>query len=142
MIGQLLAHLWGDYVLQSQWMADYKRAWWLPCLLHCLLYTIPFALLTLSWQALAAIFATHYLIDRYGLAAKLIWFKNHMAPLGYANVPSQLEWQNRRLRRYWAWPLCAKWGTHNVPDAVAFPLYAVVDNALHLTINYLALRFL
>jgi hypothetical protein len=43
---QLIAHLAGDYCLQNQWMADNKinRSW--PCAVHCLLYTLPFLLIT------------------------------------------------------------------------------------------------
>lgn len=67
-MAELLCHLIGDYCLQNQWMADNKtrRSW--PCLVHCLLYTLPFLLLTRSPAALAVIFVTHFLIDRFRLA--------------------------------------------------------------------------
>lgn len=77
---QLILHGWGDYILQSDWMAQNKsqRSW--PCLVHCTLYTLPFLLITQSPVALAVIFGTHFLIDRFGLARYLVWIKNHMAP--------------------------------------------------------------
>lgn len=42
---QLIAHLVGDYLLQSDWMAQHKRRSTIACLLHALLYALPFLLL-------------------------------------------------------------------------------------------------
>jgi hypothetical protein len=44
----LLAHLAGDYLLQSDWMATQKvRRWW-PAVVHGLTYLLPFLLITRS----------------------------------------------------------------------------------------------
>lgn len=39
---QLLAHLFGDYILQSDWMANNKTKWSWPALVHALLYSLCF----------------------------------------------------------------------------------------------------
>src|SRR5207302_6518413 len=41
-MSQLLCHLWGDYILQSDWMAKDKSIWWFPCLLHVAFYSTTF----------------------------------------------------------------------------------------------------
>lgn len=65
---ELLCHLGGDYVLQNQWMADNKvRAWW-PAIVHAAIYTAVFLTITNSPLALAIIFSTHAIIDRFRLA--------------------------------------------------------------------------
>ncbi|OES43472.1 DUF3307 domain-containing protein [Domibacillus iocasae] len=66
----LLAHLVGDYLFQTSWMAQYKASRWRPLLTHCLVYTLIvslFAQLTfggLSPLAVAFVFITHIIIDR------------------------------------------------------------------------------
>jgi hypothetical protein len=64
---QLLAHLFGDYVIQNSWMANNKEKRTFPCIIHCLTYSLCFAFIS-SWQALLVIFTTHFFIDRFGLA--------------------------------------------------------------------------
>ena len=82
-MNQLLCHLFGDFFLQSDWMAlnKSKRSW--PCLVHVCLYALPFLLLTHSWKALAIIAGTHFIIDRFGVARYLIWLKNHLDLHGF-----------------------------------------------------------
>lgn len=104
---QLLAHLFGDYIFQSDWMAQgkTKRSW--PALAHALLYSLCFVPLcwhpdtfswaiqqmdtiyieriwqsvnVFHWKALLAIFCTHFLIDRFRLARYVVWAKNWMGP--------------------------------------------------------------
>ncbi|WP_046176064.1 DUF3307 domain-containing protein [Domibacillus indicus] len=66
----LLAHLAGDYLFQTSWMARYKASRWVPLLTHCFVYTLTvslFALIAfggLSLPAVAFIFITHILLDR------------------------------------------------------------------------------
>ena len=38
---QLVAHVVGDYVLQSDWMATRKTLHWTPALVHAVLYSVP-----------------------------------------------------------------------------------------------------
>lgn len=72
----LLVHLIGDYLLQSDWMAQQKTSKNLPALAHALTYTLCFTLLTQNDEALAIIGGTHFLIDRYRLARYMCWAKN------------------------------------------------------------------
>ena len=64
---QLLLHFLGDFFLQTNHMAKRKTASSLVCLVHVLLYTAPFLLLTEAWWALAIIASTHFAIDRWRL---------------------------------------------------------------------------
>ena len=130
---QLLLHLWGDYILQSDWMAKGKTIWWLPCLLHVTLYSLPFLLVGATWRAFVVIFATHYLIDRYRLARFLTFAKNW--------EPKKPQfWKTGPIQWY---PLVTSTGypTEN-PAWLAVWLLIIADNILHLTINFLALKYL
>ena len=60
-----IAHLIGDYLLQSDWMAMNKKKANLPCLVHCFIYTaVVWALTAWPIWALAVVFVTHFAIDR------------------------------------------------------------------------------
>ena len=52
---QLLAHAVGDYVLQSDWMANHKTSRPFVALVHALTYSIPFTLLNPSLGAWVAV---------------------------------------------------------------------------------------
>ena len=102
---------------------------WFPCLLHVALYSAGFLVLGPSWKALALIAATHYFIDRYRLARFVVAFKNAAGEWGYD------------------WTRPGKFSTPTgypaeVPAWMAVWLLIVADNTMHLTINYLALRYL
>lgn len=73
---QILAHAVGDYIIQSDWMADNKTRRSLAAGVHAITYTLPFLLLTQDWRALAIIAGTHFLIDRFRLARWIVWAKN------------------------------------------------------------------
>ena len=112
---QLLAHLWGDYFIQNDWMASNKtKSSWI-CLIHALSYVIPFLFLTLDWRALSAIAFTHFLIDRFTLANRAVKIKN------------------------WTW---TNSGFPEVtPAYISFWVTVLVDNTFHLTINFFALKY-
>lgn len=76
----ILAHLVGDYLIQSHWMATEKVNRWWPAIAHGLSYTLPYALVTQSPVALVVIAGTHILIDRYRLAKHVVWLKNQLGP--------------------------------------------------------------
>lgn len=111
---QLLAHLWGDYVIQNDWMANNKTKSTVVCLIHVLTYTVPFLFLTLDWRKLAAIALTHFLIDRFRLALWIVKVKN------------------------WTWTNTGF--PTSTPDYISFWVTILVDNTIHLTINYLLLK--
>lgn len=73
MIGfeMLLGHLVGDYIFQTDFLAQNKttRSW--VCLVHCLLYTFAVAVFCYAWFPLwgyAFVCGVHFPIDRFGLA--------------------------------------------------------------------------
>jgi hypothetical protein len=126
--GLLLAHLVGDYVLQSHWMATRKTSAWAPAIAHAAVYTTCHLVVTRSLLALAVIGGTHAVIDRYRLARHLVWVKNHLAPAG-ARPP--------------AWAVCSGTGySPEVPAGLAVALLIVADNTLHLVINTVAVMWL
>lgn len=124
---QLIAHLFGDYVLQTDHMADRKTKSMYVALAHACSYALPFLFLDPSWVAVAAIILTHALIDRFRLARFLIWGKNQVAPQAYRYPFSKAMWHGYQDGK---------------PDWLAGWLYIIADNALHLAINYFALRYL
>ncbi|REF00292.1 DUF3307 domain-containing protein [Thermomonospora umbrina] len=124
----LLAHLVGDYVLQSDWMATQKVKRWWPAVAHGLAYSLPFLLITQSPWALLVIGGTHVVLDHYRAAKYVIWAKNLIAPRK-AWVPWSEASQNQGFPA-------------TVPNGRATALVVVVDNTLHLLINAAALVWL
>jgi len=147
---ELIAHLWGDYVLQNHWMAVTKKhkLWWgaLACLIHATLYTLPFAFLV-DWSEprvaaakLTLIGSTHYVIDRKQIINR--WANFYGA--------GKLGWLMQRifgLLRKLAGssdPAHARFSIPNsmCPDAPPFLgvwLVIIIDNTVHLTINHIVL---
>lgn len=123
---QLLAHLVGDYLLQTGWMAGNKasRSW--PAAVHAFVYGLPFLLLVSTPSAWAVIVGTHFVIDRFRLPKYVIWAKEGLTG---TLVP---------------WSQCdPQTGMHKaVPDWMRVWLFIIVDNTFHLTINAMALRWL
>jgi hypothetical protein len=78
----LVLHAFGDYILQSDWMANQKTKSSWPALAHVITYTLPFLVLTRSPAALAIILGTHFVIDRWRLARYICWAKNFLQPKG------------------------------------------------------------
>src|SRR5207249_410167 len=63
--------------LQNDWMALNKCKKTLPCLVHVLIYTSSFLILTRSWEALLFIGGTHFVFDRFhSIIKQLIYCKN------------------------------------------------------------------
>ena len=124
---QILAHLVGDYLLQSDWMATEKTRRSVAAGAHALCYTLPFIFLASSWWALALIAVSHFVIDRWRLARYVCWAKNWLAPPSAAPLP---------------WSRCAATGYD--PDRPAWLsvwLLIIADNTLHLICNGLALAY-
>lgn len=122
-----LAHMAGDYVVQSHWMACEKTQRWLPAVLHGVTYTACYLAVTRSVVALLVIGGTHVVIDRYRLARYVVWLKNHLAP-----------------RSVWRpWRECVVTGYPSVvPAWLAVWLMIVADNTVHLVINFAAVAWL
>ena len=112
-MNELLAHLIGDYVFQSHWMAVEKTKHSIPAILHGITYTIPFLFLTLNPIVLLIIALSHLVIDRFRLANWVARIKNWtFTKTGYPN---------------------------DTPIWLTTWLMIIVDNTLHLLINHFAL---
>lgn len=125
MMEQLLAHLVGDYVLQTTRMAEHKIHSSPIAILHAVVYTLPFTFITLSPWALAVICGSHAIIDRYRLAHYVAMAKN------MAGDP-------KRWRDY----ITYTGYSEEMPPWMAVWLLIVTDNTIHLLINYFAIKYL
>ena len=131
MIGaQSLCHLFGDYVIQSDWMALNKTQRHIPAALHALTYGLPFLILRPSLAAFAVIVGTHFIIDRWRLARYVCWAKNQFAPSGDRYPLAAAGFSGYPATRDEATPHITFW------------LLIAADNALHLAINAWALGVL
>jgi hypothetical protein len=132
---QLILHLIGDYVTQSDWMAQNKTKQFGPAFCHAVVYSLPFLLITNSPAALAVICGTHFLIDRYRLARFVVYAKNVILS---PHRPCDREYIER-----WRWSNCSGTGyPSDAPPFLAVWLLIAADNTLHLAINYAAIRWL
>ena len=128
---QIVAHLVGDYIIQSKWMAETKtkKGWMghVAAFVHAVTYTLPFLAITTDWKALLPIALTHFVIDRTRLVRHVIWARNWAAPPDYNPH----------------WDLCRKTGAPD-KDAEQLPwlhtwLMIIADNTLHLLCNGLSI---
>lgn len=142
---QLILHLIGDYVLQSQWMAENKTKSSFAAASHAFVYSLPFLFLEPSWLAFQVILLTHFLIDRFSLAKYVVWLKNVVLN------PDFWKWwanQNRtdKLWNIWprhSWSNCSATGyPADLPPWLSVWLLIACDNTLHLVINCAALKWL
>lgn len=125
MSGELLAHVAGDYVVQSDWMANEKGRSKAVALLHGATYAACFLPVTRDGRALAAIGLTHAALDHWRLARPLVWLSNQAAPERYRYPLSEAGWTGYR---------------ESTPDWLAGWLLFIQDNAMHVAINRWALR--
>lgn len=115
---QIVAHLVGDYIFQSHWMATEKIKKSLAAAVHAVCYTLPFLFITLNPVALAVICGTHFLIDRFRIARVIVWLKNGVKG-----------------------PLTDTGYDENVPAWLSVWLLIIADNTLHIVINGLAIYY-
>jgi hypothetical protein len=113
---QLVAHLVGDYLLQSHWMATRKTKEHFAAFVHATAYCWPFLFLipdgVRGVLALALIGGTHFVIDRWRLARFVVWAKNGARG-----------------------PMTATGYPDDVPPWLATWLLIIADNVLHILIN-------
>lgn len=72
-----LAHLIGDYIIQTDWMATKKRVSSVHCLIHAVSYLLPFLLCNIPALALVLIGSEHFVQDRFGLARLFMRYTDH-----------------------------------------------------------------
>ena len=119
---QIVAHLVGDYIIQSDWMATEKTKRSVAAGTHAVTYTLPFLFLTLNPMALLIIAGTHFVIDRWRLARFVCWAKNYPWP---GSKP---------------WRECSGTGYPDTsPPWLSTWLLIIADNTMHLLCNATAL---
>ncbi len=118
---QIVAHLVGDYLFQSHWMATNKTSKSVAAFVHAVTYTIPFLFLSTNEWALFVICVSHFVIDRWRLARFVCWFKNY-------------PWE--------PWEKCSTTGyPSDVPPWLSVWLLIISDNTIHIICNGLALHY-
>ena len=122
---QLLAHAVGDYILQSDWMANEKTKRSTAALAHVVAYALPFLFLRPSLAALAVIVGTHFVIDHWRLARFVCWLKN-------APWPGAKPWRDCTATGY----------PPDRPPWMSAWLLIIADNVMHVVINGAALKWL
>jgi len=119
---QLLAHLVGDYILQSHDMAvnKTKSNYWAAY--HAVTYSLPFLFLSQSFLVIGIIILTHFVIDRFKVAIQVTKLKNYI----FGNVDKAVFSLSNGYPK-------------ETPVWLSTWLIIILDNTLHLIINYLAL---
>lgn len=134
MYEQFLVHCISDYWLQNDYMATNKKKDFRIALLHAVVYTIPFLLLTKSLLALLTICITHAVIDGTNIVNKLNQLKNLDFNKQYVRDNSIVGGNECIMN--------IEDGYTNRPLFIRVWLIILQDNILHLVINYLSLRYL
>lgn len=119
----LLAHLVGDYVLQTHYEACEKVNHWAPAITHAAKYTAAFLPITRNPKALLTIGVTHAILDHYRLAKHVNWARNQVAPAEYR-----------------AQDLSNAGSPEAVPVGLATALMFITDNTIHMLINEWAIN--
>lgn len=138
---QLILHLIGDYVTQSDWMAQQKTKSTWAAFCHATVYSLPFLWIA-SHEALFVIWSTHLLIDRFRLARFVVYTKNFLSPVVLNDYdPYPITWSKQT---WWKpWSECSGTGYHkDSPPFLAVWLMIAADNTLHLAINYASIALL
>lgn len=142
---QLLLHLLGDYILQSEHMARQKRTCSIWAGFHAITYSLPFWLLQPSWAAWSVICGSHFMIDRFGLARYVVWVKNIVLglwPQRFFGGISGNDQKAAESHRY-SWENCKETGyPSDIQPWLAGLLIIISDNTIHLIINWASLKWL
>lgn len=144
---QLILHLLGDYVFQSDWQAQNKTKSTWAAFCHATVYSIPFAFIA-SWWALLVIWGTHLLIDRFRLARYVVYAKNFLAPPYTFSFERVEQGDSAKLHclttRWWhPWSECSATGYHkDSPPWLSVWLLIAADNTIHLVVNYASILYL
>jgi hypothetical protein len=128
---QIVAHLIGDYIFQSHWMATEKTKNSVAAAVHAITYSIPFLFITQSPEALAIICGTHFLVDRFRIARYVVWLKN--GPFSI-ELGKEVNYLNVK-------PVTGTGYPEDVPAWLSVWLLIIADNTIHIFINGLAVWY-
>ena len=79
-----IAHLFGDFVLQNDWMAKGKKTSSWICTVHIVVYMFPFFLLQLQWWQYLLIAIQHWIQDKTYV---IQWYMNAMGKKDFTRPP-------------------------------------------------------
>jgi len=80
----IYAHLIGDYLIQTDWMATGKKRSSGICAIHVLTYLVPFLFCGLAWWQLTLIGVQHFAQDRTGF---VVWLMKVKGSTDFATGP-------------------------------------------------------
>ena len=80
----IYAHLIGDYLFQSDWMASGKKVKSWICFVHVLTYLIPFLFTDLSLWQIGAIGIQHFVQDRTNI---ILWIMKVKGSEAFSKPP-------------------------------------------------------
>ncbi len=121
---QIVAHLVGDYLLQSDWMAQKKHSRLDAALVHVFFYTLPFLFITQEPIALILIALSHLVVDYFGLARYVAWLKNRP-------WPGSRPWKECRASGF----------PPDMPKWRSSWLVVIIDNVIHILCNGVAIYY-
>lgn len=138
-MAEIICHLIGDYILQSDWMANEKTKRFSVAVIHGIFYTIPFLFLTQELWKLAVIAGSHAIIDRTRCAKYIVWLKNYL--LTPPTFPEEYYGNEIEREKYVRpWSECTATGyPDSRPAWLTVWLMIIADNTLHIVINHLVL---
>lgn len=126
---QLVAHMIGDYFLQTDKMATTKTQSWSWAIAHVLTYSIPFVIMfDLSITAFLFIVVTHLFIDHYRLARYVIIAKNLLT----GGSDEKYHLKNTDACGF----------PKGTPDHIGFLVLIAIDNTMHVICNAFAITYL
>ena len=96
----IAAHLTGDFILQNDWMAKNKNGNTIICLIHILVYLMPWVFTGVSLSAVILIGLQHFLQDRFGLNKK--WSKVYKQT-DTKEYPELAMWVDQSLHIAFIW---------------------------------------
>ena len=82
----IIGHMVGDYLLQSDYLAENKKKSSFVCAIHCLIWTL--SVMTLAgwwrWWVFPALFIPHFAQDRTGF---VLWYMRTSGAKRFAEPP-------------------------------------------------------
>lgn len=114
LIGAIVGHLVGDYLLQNDWMALHKKSSSVRCAIHCAI-----------WATSVCAFAGWF--GATSIAVWLVLFATHFAQDRTNVVVRWMDWVGQKQFRT---GICAPWSS------------IVVDNVWHIVTIYAVWRWL
>jgi len=132
----IFGHIVGDYLLQNIWMAVDKKKEIIPCIIHCLIYTISICVFIFPEIIvkgildiifiLILVFMSHYILDAATIVDKFL----HL--IGGRSWDNTKDLANKCFSTY----------ESNIIVSYTVLVHAGIDNGLHLIMLYFIFKFM